>query len=109
MSKVEVYLNQSQIKNLKSILDQSEMGFHLLFDNQSIANTFRKDFSEDDFFQAENIKLVQTDLLKLLQLKSMPDKQEFIRCLPDENRERLIRAYFYIIENNLKNSQKLSH
>lgn len=85
------------------------MGFHLLFDNKAIADAFKSTISEDDFFQAENIKLVQNDLLKLLQLKSLTDKQEFVRCLPEENKERLIRAYFYIIENNLKNSKKLSH
>lgn len=110
LSKVEVYLNQSQIKNLKHILEQSEMGFHLLFDNHDIAHAFKTNVTEDDFFQVENIKLVQNDLLKLLQLKSLTDKQEFVRCLPQENKERLIRAYFYIIENNLKNSKKqLTH
>lgn len=110
MSKVEVYLNPEQVKNLKHILDQSEMGFHLLFDNKTIADIFQKDFSEDNFFQVENLKKVQDDLLKLLQFKSLVDKQEFVRCLSDENKERLIRAYFYIIENNMRQGEKhISH
>lgn len=109
LSKVEVYLNQDQVKNLKHILDQSEMGFHLLFDNKSIANVFQKDFSEDEFFQIENLKKVQDDLLKLLQFKSLVDKQEFINCLSEENKERLIRAYFYIIENNMRQGKNPTH
>lgn len=109
MSKIEVYLNQDQVKNLKNILDQSEMGFHLLFDNRSIADAFRSDFSEDDFFQVDNLKRLQEDLLKLLQLKSLIDKQEFVRCLSIEKRERLIRAYFYIIENNIQQAKQQTH
>jgi hypothetical protein len=106
LSKVEVYLNDDQIKNLKSILDQSELGFHLLFDRKAITEVFQKDFSEDSFFQVENIKLVQDNLLKLLQFKSLTDKQQFIRGLNPEEQERLIRAYFYIIENNIRSNKK---
>ncbi|MFN3454488.1 MAG: hypothetical protein ACK41T_05955 [Pseudobdellovibrio sp.] len=109
MSKIEVYLDKDQVKNLKNILDQSEIGFHLLFDNQSIAEVFQKDFSEDDFFEVENLKKVQEDLLKLLQFKSLKDKQEFVLCLSENHKERLIRAYFYIIENNIRQNQKHTH
>lgn len=109
MSKIEVYLNKDQVKNLKNILDQSELGFHLLFDNSLITEVFQKKFSEDDFFQVENIKKAQDDLLKLLQFKTLADKQDFIKTLSDENRERLIRAYFYIIENNIKQNKNLHH
>lgn len=108
MSKVEVYLNDDQIKNLKGILDQSEMGVHLLFDNRKIADVFQKAFSEDEFFQAENLKKVQDDLLKLLQFKTLTDKQDFVRSLDVDNQERLIRAYFYIIENNMRSGKKQS-
>lgn len=106
LSKVEVYLNDDQIKNLKGILDQSQLGVHLLFDNKKIADVFQKAFSEDDFFQAENLKRIQDDLLKLLQFKSLTDKQDFVRQLSPEDQERLIRAYFYIIENNMRSNKK---
>lgn len=108
MSKVEVYLNDDQIKNLKGILDQSQLGVHLLFDNRKIADVFQKAFSEDDFFQVENLKKVQDDLLKLLQFKTLTDKQNFVRSLTPENQERLIRAYFYIIENNMRSNKNHS-
>jgi hypothetical protein len=102
LSKVEVYLNDDQIKNLKGILDQSQMGVHLLFDNRKIADVFQKTFSEDEFFQSENLKRVQDDLLKLLQFKTLIDKQSYVKGLSSDDQERLIRAYFYIIENNMR-------
>lgn len=109
MSKVEVFLNKEQIDNLKSILDQSQVGIHLLFDNQLIAKVFKDDTSEEEFFEVENLKKIQDDLMKLLQMKSLSEKQEFIRSLSEDSQNRIVRAYFYIIENNLKQSQKRPH
>lgn len=103
-----MYLNDDQIKNLKGILDQSQMGVHLLFDNRTIADVFQKAFSEEDFFQVENLQKIQDDLLKLLQHKSLNEKQSYVKELSRENQERLIRAYFYIIENNMRSNKKLS-
>ena len=109
MSKAEVYLTEDQIKSLKKLMNQSELGFHLLFDNQTIHDAFKNPFSEDDFFEIQNIKKIQSELLKLLQLKSIVDKQEFIRCLNEDKKFQLIRAYFYMIENKIQNSNTLKH
>lgn len=109
MSKVEVFLDQNQIKNLKSILTQSQAGVHLLFDNKLIAEVFMNDVSEKAFFEVENLKKIQDDLMQLLQLHNLSEKQDFIHGLPTERKHRIVRAYFYIIENNLKQTQKLQH
>lgn len=109
MSKVEVYLDQDQIKNLKSILSQSELGIHVLFDNTTIAEAFKEDLPEEEFFEAKNLKEVQEDLIKVLQFKTLRQKQDFIQSLDQEAKNRLIRAYFYIIENNLLTNKKLTH
>ena len=74
MSKVELFLDQDQIQNLKSILNQSEIGIHLLFDNKMISEVYKEDITEDAFFELENIKKVQDDLLKLLQFKKLTEK-----------------------------------
>ncbi len=109
MSKVEVYLDESQVNNLKSILTQSEHGIHVLFENSLIAEVFKQDYSEDEFFEVENLKRIQDDLIKLLQFKTLSDKKYFIASLNQESKHRIVRAYFYIIENNLRTSQKLPH
>lgn len=109
MSKVEVYLDEQQINNLKSILTQSEHGIHVLFENSLIAEVFKHDYPEEKFFEVENIKEVQEDILKLLQCKTLSEKQDYINSLDEVEKHRIVRAYFYIIENNLRSNQKLPH
>ncbi len=109
MSKVEVYLNENQVNNLKSILSQSEQGIHVLFENSLIAEVFKNPYSEDEFFEVNNLKKIQDDILKLLQITSLNDKKDFIRSLDQESKHRVVRAYFYMIENNLRSSQKRPH
>ncbi len=109
MSKVEVYLDEQQISSLQSILIQSEFGIHVLFENQLIKDVFSKAQSEEEFFEIENIKKVQDDILKLLQFKTLTEKKGYISSLNESEKHRIVRAYFYIIENNLKNAQKLPH
>jgi hypothetical protein len=109
LSKVEVYLDEQQINNLKSILTQSEHGIHVLFENSLIAEVFKQDYSEEEFFEAENIKHVQEEILKLLQCKTLTEKQDYINSLAEDEKHRIVRAYFYIIENNLRSNQKLPH
>ena len=66
-------------------------------------------FSEDEFFDIENIKQVQDAILQLLQYKTLLEKKSYIESLNDTDKHRIVRAYFYIIENNLRSSQKLPH
>ena len=63
MSKVEVYLDPMQIQNLQKILNQSEQGIHVLFDNNLISEVFKIPYNEDDFFNPENLKKVQDEVL----------------------------------------------
>ena len=63
MSKVEVYLDPTQIQNLQKILNQSEQGIHVLFDNDLISEVFKIPYNEDDFFNPENLKKVQDEVL----------------------------------------------
>ena len=109
MSKVEVYLDDQQVNNLQSILTQSEFGIHILFDNALITEVFKQPYSEEIFFEIENIKKVQDDILKLLQFKTLSEKCDFIDSLSEKDKHRIVRAYFYIIENNLRTNQKLPH
>ncbi len=109
LSKVEVFLDETQVNNLKSILTQSEHGIHILFENSLIAEVFKQPYSEDQFFEVENLKKIQDDLIKLLQFKTLNDKRDFIASLDHDRKHRIVRAYFYIIENNLRTNQKRPH
>ncbi|MFZ3231574.1 MAG: hypothetical protein WA160_15305 [Pseudobdellovibrio sp.] len=109
LSKVEVYLEPSQLQNLQTILNQSELGIHVLFENDLISEVFKQPYNEDDFFNPESLSKVQNELIQLIQLKTLPQKQDFIQNLNNESRHRIVRAYFYIIENNIRAQQKQSH
>jgi hypothetical protein len=109
VSKIEVFLDQNQIQNLKSILNQSEVGIHLLFDRELITSAFQNETPESDFFEVDHLKKTQDDLIKLLQFQQLSEKKNFISSLSAERQHSIVRAYFYIIENNLKQSQKLQH
>lgn len=109
MSKVEIYLDEQQISNLQSILTQSEFGIHVLFENALITEVFKQPYSEEEFFEIENIKRVQDHILQLLQYKTLNAKRGFIKGLTEAEQHRIVRAYFYIIENNLRTNQKLPH
>ena len=109
MSKVEVYLDQSQVQSLQKILNQSELGIHVLFDNELISDVFKQPYNEDDFFNPENLKKVQDEVMKLLQFKSLTQKQDYINSLDAASKQRIVRAYFYIIENNIRSHTKQTH
>lgn len=109
LSKVEIYLDEQQISNLQSILTQSEFGIHVLFENALITEVFKQPYSEEEFFEIENIKKVQDHILQLLQYKTLNAKRGFIKGLTEDEQHRIVRAYFYIIENNLRTNQKLPH
>ena len=109
MSKVEVYLDQAQVQSLQKILSQSELGIHVLFDNDLISTVFKQPYNEDDFFNPENLKKVQEEVLKLVQYKTLVQKQDFINSLDAESKQRIVRAYFYIIENNIRSHSKQTH
>lgn len=109
LSKVEVYLEPSQLNNLQNILNQSELGIHVLFDNELIHNVFKQPYNEDEFFNPANLKKVQDELIHLIQLKTLTQKQDYIHKLDEESKHRIVRAYFYIIENNIRAQKKQSH
>lgn len=91
------------------ILGQSKQGHHLLFDNRLIAQVYKQHFDEDDFFTVENLVKAQEDLIKLLQLSSVEAKKTFLNTMDDDRKNRIIRAYFYIIENEIKLDQRRPH
>ena len=109
MSKIDVYLDEEQINNLKMILNQSHFGIHLLFDNQFISDVFKQDFKEDDFFTVENLVSAQEDLIRLIKAQSIEHKKSYISKLNRDQQNRLVRAYFYIIENDIKQNQSRPH
>lgn len=104
-----MYLNENELDSLKMILNQSHVGLHLLFDNQFITEVFKENFNEDDFFNVDNLISAQVELIKLIKIKTIFEKKNFIANLNLQSRKRLVRTYFYIIENDIRQNQKQPH
>jgi hypothetical protein len=109
LSKVEVYLDEKQIASLKMIINQSQAGVHLLFDNEFISDVFKSQFDEDEFFTVENLIQAQEEIITLIKHKTLSEKKAYIKNLSKDKKTRLVRAYFYIIENEIKQNLKQPH
>lgn len=104
--------NQLQEKNLErmeSLLKQSAMGIHILFDNQSIAKVMAQGKDDKDFFDFDKMKRVQDAMTALIAKKSYVEKMAFLKDLDDESYEMLIRTYFHIVENTVRASTENHH
>ena len=104
-----IYINQEQLKQLESLLSQSTMGIHLLFDRPRIASILKNPTEAQEFFSFENLSKVQTVLGEFLQKVSFEEKQRYLTDLDEQSYEILVRSYFNIVENTILEATKLKH
>ena len=83
-----IYINQTQMKQLEVLLNQSTKGIHLLFDNDSLSEILQNPTEALEFFTVENLNKVQSLLGDFLQKQSLEDKIHFLRSLEKEDYER---------------------
>lgn len=99
-------LNLQQIEYL---LAQSVKGLHLLFDKQKIKLAYTKPKNGILDFDKEDRDKIQNLFSGLIKSTSLDQKEGYLNKLSDEDQEVLIKAYFHIVENTIKNSLKLTH
>lgn len=104
-----IYINQDQLKQLESLLSQSTMGIHLLFDRPRIAAILKSPTEAQEFFSFENLNRVQSILGEFLQKASFEEKQRYLLDLDEKSYEILVRSYFNIVENTILEATKLKH
>lgn len=104
-----IYINQEQLKQLESLLSQSTMGIHLLFDGPRIAAILKSPTEALEFFSFENLNRVQAILGEFLQKASFEEKQRYLLDLDEPSYEILVRSYFNIVENTILESTSLKH
>jgi len=103
------YINQVQLKQLESLLTQSTMGIHILFDNLSLAEILGKPTENVDFFTHENLGRIQAILGEFLQKSDLDQKMLYLQALDQDSYELLVRSYFNIVENTVLEATKLKH
>ncbi len=104
-----IYINQDQLKQLESLLSQSTMGIHLLFERPRIAEILKNPTEALEFFSFENLNRVQSILGDFLQRPSFEEKQRYLMDLDDQSYEILVRSYFNIVENTILEATKHKH
>jgi hypothetical protein len=104
-----IYINQDQLKQLESLLSQSTMGIHLLFERPRIAAILKNPTEAQEFFSFENLNRVQSILGEFLQKASFEEKQRYLTDLDDQSYEILVRSYFNIVENTILEATKDKH
>ncbi len=100
---------ESNLQQIEYLLAQSVKGLHLLFDKQIIKKAYTQPKNGILDFDQEDRDKVQNLFAGLIQNTSLSDKKGYLKQLSDEDHEVLIKAYFHIVENTIKNSLKISH
>ena len=104
-----VQFEKEHLYELEHLFSQSAKGIHLLFDNGTIADILREPAVSTDYFSPDNVTKVQAVLAEFVEQKSLAQKQIFLRQLPAETFELLVRTYFTIVENSIFESSDLRH
>lgn len=112
-SKLEKSLNnkalqEQHLKKMESILAQSALGVHILFNKQEITDAHKDIKDNSDFYDLKKMQQVQDVLTELISKKTYFQKLAYLQTLDRETLNMTIRAYFHIIENNILD-QKISH
>ncbi len=104
-----INLEASSLERMEALLSHSAMGVHVLFDNRSIADVLTKVSDDKDFYSFDKLKKVQDIMLELISKKTYFEKKAFLQGLDSESYNLLIRAYFHIVENNVRANHEHQH
>lgn len=102
-------LDQENLEKIEELLCQSLNGFHLLFENDKVAQILRRPTEDLDFFNFENVDKIQSLFTELIQKESLFDKLCFIQSLDEDSYEILLRTYFHIVDNTALAVSKQTH
>ena len=105
----ENHVQEKNLERMESLLKQSAMGIHILFDNHSIAKVMGQGKDDKDFFDFNKMKRVQDAMTALIAKKTYVEKMAFLKDLDDESYEMLVRTYFHIVENTVRANTEKHH
>ncbi len=100
---------EKNLEKMEALLRHSALGVHVLFENACIARVLKGVKDDKDFFDFNKMKRVQDCMTELIAKKTILDKMAYLKDLDQEAYDMLIRTYFHIVENNVRQSSELSH
>ena len=102
-------LNEEDLQQMEFLLNHCKNGTHVLFENQELEDILKKVVNDADYFNPDRMDHVQTLLSELIGKRSLLEKKDFLKSLPEDEYELIVRAYFHIIENNVFTATPLLH
>ncbi len=100
---------EQSLERMEALLKQSAQGIHILFDNQQIARALCEATDEKDFFDLAKMRMVQEVMTLLVAKKTYYDKVSYLRDLDSTTLQLLIRTYFHIVENTVRQNSIRPH
>lgn len=100
-----IYVTQDQAQEVEYLISQSIQGNHVLFD----ADTVRRVMLDPGQASPEDTYSVEHHIERLIGLPSLQHKRAYFEGLEPDTRDRVVRAYFNIVENNLYESDGVRH
>lgn len=114
MSDINANLPKNEIaekglEKMEALLRQSANGFHVLFDNRTIAKAMTANQDPKAALDFDKMKKIQDLMTDLIAKPTYYEKMAFLQELDPESHEMLIRTYFHIVENTVRASTHLHH
>ena len=94
-------IQEQSLQKMEALLKQSAMGIHVLFENSDIAKAM-KEKSDKDILDFQKMKKIQDVMTELISRHSYYDKMSYLKELDPESYKMLIRTYFHIVENTVR-------
>ncbi|MES3037223.1 MAG: hypothetical protein V4736_04880 [Bdellovibrionota bacterium] len=98
-------VEEKSLERMEALLSHSALGVHVLFDNQAIANVLKNVKDDADFYDFEKMKRVQDVMTELVAKPTYIEKVNYVKSLDSESFRMLIRAYFHIVENTVRQTE----
>lgn len=103
-------VQEKGLERMEALLRQSALGIHILFDNETIAKSLRRRPRDDrELLDFENMKKIQEIMTELITKGTYYDKVAYLQALSEESFDMVIRTYFHIVENNVRQASEHIH
>lgn len=95
-------LQEQRLEKMEALLKQSAMGIHVLFDNKDITSAMQDNKRAQDIVDFKKMQQIQDIMTSLIAKPSYFEKMSYLKELDQDSYRMLIRTYFHIVENTVR-------
>ena len=94
---------------LQYLIEMGMKGNHLLFDAEDIRRAFHRDINDLVNIDSKTVTEVNRALQKLMEIKEIEDKRDYIQDLNPRLQDILIHLYFQMIDRTMYQGSVIRH